>query len=69
MGFAKYHEDNVEMWTERQRDRRVPVYVGTSRIEMNSTLNKNDLRIPTQNLTAHTQHSDSTVYRTVPHRF
>jgi|GEM_PF-5808649 len=22
MGFAKYHEDNAEMWEERNRDRR-----------------------------------------------
>ena len=25
MGFAKYHEDNIEMWEERNRYRRNPV--------------------------------------------
>ena len=40
MGFAKYHEDNMEMWHERQRDRRVPVYIGSSQIETSKSQQK-----------------------------
>ena len=66
MGFAKYHEDNMEMWEERNRDKRMPIYVSSAQSGVNSSLRNRIAEISAQGMTV--QYSGSAVYHTMPHR-
>jgi hypothetical protein len=69
MGFAKYHEDNMKIWEERNRykDRqRMPVSINQSRTEHGKSIRNQVATISAQSTT---KHSDNTVYCSVPHRF
>ena len=67
MGFAKYHEDNMEMWEERNRDKRMPIYVSSSQSGVNSSMRNRIAEISAQGMTV--KYSGSTVSHTMPHRF
>ena len=67
MGFAKYHEDNNEIWEERNRDRRLPsVYANSSQLGSNNTIRNRIAEITAQGITR-SQHNN-TNYRVNPSR-
>ena len=52
MGFAKYHEDNIDMWVERNRDQCawLPRYTLNNSLELNKKNNHGKItNIPTLN--------------------
>jgi hypothetical protein len=67
MGFAKYHEDNMEMWEERNQNRQIPIYVSSSQSGANISMRNRIAEISAQGMTV--QYSGSAVSRTIPHRF